>query len=102
MTNKIRISDLRKFDIVDYLDTDEAITEHLTDILDEKDWPAFAKTLNDVARARGMNEIATTAGLERESLDTALREGSEPKFDTIRRVCEALGLKLAIVVDDAA
>jgi probable addiction module antidote protein len=49
-----------------------------------------------------MTDIAAAAGLGRESLYKSLRDGAEPKFDTIRRVCEALGLRVAIVVDDAA
>lgn len=102
MTKKIKISELRKFDIVDYLDSDEAIAEYLSEMMDENDPGLFVAALGDVARARGMSEVAATAGLGRESLYKALREGSEPKFDTIRRVCEALGLRLAIVVDDAA
>jgi probable addiction module antidote protein len=100
MTRKIKISELRKFDIVDYLDSDEAIAEYLSEMMDENDTGMFVAALGDVARARGMSEVAAEAGLGRESLYKALREGSEPKFDTIRRVCEALGLRLAIVPDD--
>jgi probable addiction module antidote protein len=100
MSGKIKIADLRKFDIADYLDSDEAIAEYLTEVLAENDGEAFAHALGKVARARGMTEVAATAGLGRESLYKALREGSEPRFETIRRVCEALGLRLAIIVDD--
>lgn len=100
MVEKIRISSLKKFDIADYPDSDEAIAEYLTEALAENDGEAFAHALGKVARARGMSEVAATAGLGRGSLYKALREGSEPKFDTIRRVCEALGLRLAIVPDE--
>ena len=102
MTDKIKISSLRKFDIVDYLDSDEAIAEYLTEMMAEGDPGMFVAALGDVARARGLTDVAVAAGLGRESLYKALREGSEPKFDTIRRVCEALGLRLAVVTDDAA
>ena len=102
MSGKIKISELRKFDIADYLDSDEAIAEYLTEVLAESDGDAFAHALGKVARARGMADIASAAGVGRESLYKSLREGAEPKFDTIRRVCEALGLRVAIVVDDAA
>jgi len=101
MTNKIKISDLKKFDIVDYLDSEEAMAEYLTEMLAEGP-DMFMAALGDVARARGMADIAAAAGLGRESLYKSLREGAEPKFDTIRRVCEALGLRLAIVTNDAA
>lgn len=102
MSGKIKISELRKFDIADYLDSDEAIAEYLTEVLAENDGEAFAHALGKVARARGMTDIAAAAGLGRESLYKSLRDGAEPKFDTIRRVCEALGLRVTIVVDDAA
>ena len=100
MTEKIKISSLRKFDIVDYLDSDEAIAEYLTEMIGEDSPDVFMAALGDVARARGMTDIAAAAGLGRESLYKALRSGSEPKFDTIRRVCAALGLRLAVVPDN--
>lgn len=102
MAGKIKISDLKKFDIADYLDSEEAIAEYLTEMMAEGDPGMFMAALGDVARARGMTDVAAAAGLGRESLYKALRDGAEPKFDTIRRVCEALGLRLAVVVDDAA
>jgi probable addiction module antidote protein len=102
MAGRIKISDLKKFDIVDDLDSDEAISEYLSEMMAEDDPGMFIAALGDVARARGMTDIAAAAGLGRESLYKALREGAEPKFDTVRRVCEALGLRLAVVVDDAA
>ncbi len=102
MSTKVKTQNLRRFDIADYLGSDEAIAEYLSEMMDENDPGLFVAALGDVARARGMSEVAATAGLGRESLYKALREGSEPKFDTIRRVCKALGLRLAIVVDDAA
>ena len=102
MTPRSKATSLRKFDIVDYLDNDEAIAEYLTEMMAEDDPDMFMAALGDVARARGMADIAATAGLGRESLYKALRAGSGAKFDTIRRVCEALGLRLAIVASDAA
>ncbi len=102
MSGKIKISELRKFDISDDLDSDEAIAEYLTEVLAEHDGEAFAHALGKVARARGMTDIAAAAGLGRESLYKSLRDGAEPKFETIRRVCEALGLRLAVVTSDAA
>ena len=102
MSGKIKISELRNFDISDDLDSDEAIAEYLTEVLAENDGEAFAHALGKVARARGMTDIAAAAGLGRESLYKSLRGGAEPKFETIRRVCEALGLRLAVFTSDAA
>jgi probable addiction module antidote protein len=102
MSGKIKISELRKFDISDDLDSDEAIAEYLTEVLAEHDGEAFAHALGKVARARGMTDIAAAARLGRESLYKSLRNGAEPKFETTRRVCEALGLRLAVVTSDAA
>jgi probable addiction module antidote protein len=52
--------------------------------------------LGDIARARGMTEIARSAGITREALYKALRPESAPRFDTVRRVCTALGVRLVV------
>lgn len=54
----------------------------------------LAAALGDIARARGMSEIAKSAGLTREALYKALRPDSTPRFDTNSRVCNALGVRL--------
>jgi probable addiction module antidote protein len=54
----------------------------------------MAAALGDVARARGMTQVAQAAGLTREALYKALRPEAQPRFDTIQRVCRALGVKL--------
>jgi probable addiction module antidote protein len=67
---------------------------YLTDILQANDAGLLAAALGDIARARGMSEIAKAAGITREALYKALRAGSEPRFDTVSRVCAALGVRL--------
>ena len=57
----------------------------------------FIAALGDVAKARGMAQIAKDAGLGRESLYKALRQGAHPRFDTINAVLRALGVKIAVV-----
>jgi len=94
MTNKIRAADLPDFDITEYLEDDQAIAEYLTIVLEEDDPALLAAALGDIARARGMTEIAKASGLTREALYRALRENAQPRFDTINRVCHALGVKL--------
>ena len=94
MTKKIKVSDLPEFDITEHLDSEEAIATYLTLVIEENDSAELAHALGVVARARGMSDIAKAAGLGREALYKALRPGAQPRFDTIARVCGALGVKL--------
>lgn len=100
MSKRIRIDDLPTFDPAPYLDSEASIAAYLTDILQANDAALLAAALGDIARARGMADIAKAAGLTREALYKALRADSAPRFDTINRVCTALGVRLvALPVD---
>ena len=92
-----RISELKTFDMAEMLDSDQAIAEYLTIVLEENDPAALADALGTVARARGMAAVAEGAGIAREALYKALRPGSQPRFETIQRVCTALGVRLTAV-----
>ena len=94
MAKKIKISDLKTFDMAEMLDSDQAVAEYLTIVLEENDPAALTEALGTIARARGMTEIARASGLAREALYRALRAGAQPRFDTVARVCQALGVKL--------
>jgi probable addiction module antidote protein len=94
MTKKIKISELPEFDMSEYLEDDQAVAEYLTIVIGENDPALLAAALGDIARARGMSEIAKSAGLGREALYKALRPGAQPRFDTVQRVCAALGVRL--------
>jgi probable addiction module antidote protein len=94
MKKRIKVDDLPGFDAAPFLDSEEAIAEYLTDILEANDAGLLAAALGDIARARGMTEIARSAGITREALYKALRPGSEPRLDTVNRVCAALGVRL--------
>ena len=94
MTKRIKIADLPEFDAAPYLGSEEAIAAYLTDILSANDAALLAAALGDIARARGMTEIAKSAGITREALYKALRPDAQPRFDTVSRVCAALGVKL--------
>ena len=98
MTKKrIRIASLQTFDMAEHLDSEQAIAEYLTLVIEENN-PAFlAAALGDVARARGMAKIAEDSGITREALYKALRPDAQPRFDTIQRVMAALGVKLTAV-----
>lgn len=94
MSKRIRAADLPDFDAARYLDSEEAIAAYLTDILEANDPALLAAALGDIARARGTSEIAKASGISREALYKALRADTQPRFDTISRVCAALGVKL--------
>jgi probable addiction module antidote protein len=93
---RIKVDQLPEFDPAPYLDNEEAIAAYLTNILEANDAGLLAAALGDIARARGMTEIAKSAGITREALYKALRPGSEPRFDTVNRVCAALGVRLVV------
>jgi probable addiction module antidote protein len=92
-----KIGDLKTFDMAEMLDSEQAIAEYLTVVLEENDPSALADALGTVARARGMAAVADAAGIAREALYKALRPGAQPRFDTIQRVMTALGVKLTAV-----
>ncbi len=94
MPKKIKVDELPAFDAAPYLDSKETIAAYLTDILETNDAALLASALGDIARARGMSEIAQAAGITREALYKALRPDAAPRFETINRVCAALGVKL--------
>ena len=91
---KVKATELPEFDAAEYLDSDQAIADYLTQVLAENDGSLLAAALGDIARARGMSEIAASTGLAREALYKALRPGAQPRFDTVSRVCAALGVRL--------
>jgi probable addiction module antidote protein len=94
MTQKIKVSELPDFDFSEHLDSEQAVAEYLTVILEGNDPALLAAALGDIARARGMSEIAKASGITREALYKALRPDAQPRFDTVSRVCAALGVKL--------
>lgn len=98
MTKKIKIADLPEFDMSEHLPDEQAVAEYLTLVIEEGDSSELAHALGIVARARGMTEIAKASGLGREALYKALRPGAQPRFDTVSRVCAALGVKLVAQV----
>jgi probable addiction module antidote protein len=83
------------FDAARYLTDDAAIAEYINAILEEDDTDLLLMALGDVARARGMAQIAKETGLGRESLYKALTPGAKPRFDTVLKVARALGVRLS-------
>lgn len=83
---------LKPFDIAEYLDSDEAIAEYLTQVLEEGDNDEFLRAVGHVAKARGMSQVAEKSGLGRESLYKAFAPGAKPRFETVMKVMQALGI----------
>jgi probable addiction module antidote protein len=86
------------WDSAAYLKTDEDIARYLEAVFEDGDPILVAAALGDVARAKGMSEIAQAAGLGRESLYKALSPEGNPEFATVLKVMRALGLKLKVAI----
>jgi len=82
------------WDAAEYLETEEDMAAYLEAALEENDPTLVAAALGDIAKARGMTEIAKKTGLGRESLYKALSPDGNPEFSTVMKVVKALGLKL--------
>jgi probable addiction module antidote protein len=87
---------LKTFDITRHLDSEEAMAEYLSQVLEDGDNAELIRALGHIAKAKGMATVAKDSGLGRESLYKALSEGSQPRFDTISKVINALGLKMSV------
>lgn len=84
------------WDPSEHLDSEEAVAAYLEAAFEDGDPKLIAAALGDVARSRGMSEIATKAGLSRESLYRALSSNGNPELATILKVTRALGLRVTV------
>ena len=87
---------IKKFDVIDFLDGDEAIVEYLNAVLEEGDAEFFVKAVGDVARAKGMMKVARASGLGRQNLYRSLSGGGNPRIDTLFKVLDALNIRLSV------
>lgn len=85
-----------KFDIADYLDSNEMITEYLNAVLAEGNDSDIIVAIGNIAKSIGMTKIAQETGLSRPSLYKALSEGSKPQFETIMKVLRAIGGQIQV------
>ena len=85
-----------RFDIADYLDSNEMIAEYLNTVLEEGDNEDIIVAIGHVAKSIGMTKIAVETGLSRPSLYKALSEGAKPQFATILKVLKAIGGQIKI------
>ena len=84
----------KKWDAAEHLKTDEDMVAYLEAALEESDPALVAAALGDIARAKGMTDIARETGLGRESLYKALSPEGNPEFSTVLKIVKALGLRL--------
>ena len=85
-----------RFDASEYLDDEEVIAEYLTAALEDTNPEVFLVAVANVAKARGIAKVAQDSGLGRESLYKALAPGAKPRYETVRKLMDALGVKLTV------
>jgi len=85
-----------EFDASAYLVDDEVVAEYLSAALEDPNPDVFLAAVGNVAKARGMSAIAESSGLGRESLYKALTPGAKPRYDTVLKVLQSLGVKLSV------
>lgn len=86
------------YDAAEFLDTDEDIVAYLNAALEDSDPSLVSAALGDVARARGMTQLARETGITRDGLYKALSPSGNPSFATVQKVVRALGYKLDVAV----
>lgn len=89
----------KAFDPAAYLNNDAVIAEYLSAAAEDPNLDVFVTALGDVAKARGVAQIAKDSGLGRESLYKALSAGAHPRYETIDSVLRALGVKIAVIAE---
>jgi probable addiction module antidote protein len=94
--HKTKTSVLPEFDIARLLKSKKVMSEYLNQVIAEGDDAELAAALGHIARARGMAEVSELTGLTREALYKALKPNTKPRFDTVSKVIQALGMRIAI------
>jgi len=95
----IDTSKLKKWDMADHINTPEDVIAYLDAALEDNDPELLAAVLGDIARSRGMSEVARASGLTREGLYRSLSETGKPTADTLFKVFAALGIRLHATID---
>lgn len=85
---------IENFDVSRYLDSPEAIAEYLSQVLQDGDADELLEAMGEIAKAKGMTQIAKKTGLGRESLYKTFQKGSKPRFETILKLLNVFGVKL--------
>ena len=90
-------SKFQLFDAAEYLDSEEAIAEYISEAMQDPNPDVLLEALATVTRARGMAKLAESTGLGRESLYKTLRPGAKPRYETIAKILAGLNVKLRAV-----
>ncbi|MFA7083086.1 MAG: addiction module antidote protein [Arcobacteraceae bacterium] len=88
--------EVTNFDIAQYIDNKEVIAEYLSQILADGDMDELLEALGNIAKAKGMSQIASETGLGRESLYKTFHKGTKPKFDTIMKIIQSFGVRIQV------
>jgi probable addiction module antidote protein len=94
--NKTQKMPTRKFDITDYLYSNEMIAAYLNAVLEEGNDAEIVIAIGNIAKAIGMTKIAAETGMSRPSLYKALSDGAKPQFSTIMKVLKAIGGQIKV------
>ena len=86
----------KKWDASECLETEADIAAYLNAALEDGDTSVIAAALGDIARAKGMTQLAKETGITRDGLYKALSPTGNPSFDTVQKVIKAFGLKLDV------
>lgn len=89
-------TNIRDFDPARYLESEEMMAEYLSACLEDPNPDVFLAALGDVAKARGIAQLAKDTGLRRESLYKTFSPGKKPHFETILKITKALGVPLSV------
>ncbi len=85
------------FDISEYLDNDEVIQEYITQVLEDGDINEILEAIGNIAKAKGISEVAEKAGLSRTSLYKVFEKDAKPRFETVLKVLNSFDIKLEAV-----
>ena len=85
-----------EFDVSEYLDNEKLIAEYLSAAIRDENPEVFLAAIGHIAKARGMTEIAAKSGLSRESLYKSFAPGAKPRYDTVQRVLDSLGVRFDV------
>ena len=92
--------EIREYDTTRYLDSEEMIAEYLAACLEDPNPDLFITALGNVAKARGVTQLAKDTGLSRESLYKTFSPSTKPRFETIVKISKALGVSFSIKAND--
>ena len=91
------MSKLATFDRSQYLDNNEMIAEYLSQVIEDGDMDELLEAIGNIAKAKGISQIAADTGLGRESLYKTFQSGSKPRFETVMKVLRSLGVNIKAI-----